>query len=64
MDGEDGRAGDAHALHGVAAHVLDRGLADDDGVHCTLTLELVPGPWEQLLKAERSELGRERIRQG
>lgn len=41
LDSEDGRAGDAHALHGVATHVLLRGPADDDGVDGALTLELV-----------------------
>lgn len=49
LDSEDSRAGDAHALHGVAAHVLLRGLVDDDGVHGALTLELVLGAREQLL---------------
>lgn len=55
LDGEDGRAGDAHALHGVAAHVLHGGLVDDDGVHGTLALELVLRAWEQLLRGKARE---------
>ena len=41
LDGEDGGAGDAHTLHGIATHVLHSGLADDEGVHAVLRFELV-----------------------
>lgn len=55
LDGEGGRTGDAHALDGVAAHVLYGGLADDDGVHGALAFELVLRPWEQLLRGKTRE---------
>lgn len=50
LDGEHGRAGNAHALDRVFAHVLLTGLGDDHRVDAAFHLDLVAGVVEDLLQ--------------